>query len=88
MIGILRILVCTLRTKKKHFKKCRYGLDYLLNESTTSNNDINVFKEARKLFNECRSNFLLKQTKRIRKELYKKETAYNSLNKKDSLTNK
>ena len=32
--------------------------------------------------------FLRKETKRIRKELYKKETAYNSLKDKDSLTNK
>ena len=32
--------------------------------------------------------FLRKETKRIRKELYKKETAYNSLKEKDRLTNK
>ena len=73
---------------KKLFKKYQYGLDYLFNESTTLNNDINVFKDARKLFNECRSTFLRKETKRIRKELYKKETGYNSLKDKDSLTNK
>ena len=73
---------------KKLFKKYQYGLDYLFNESTTLNNGINVFKDARKLFNERRSNFLRKETKRIRKELYKKETVYNSLKEKDSLTNK
>ena len=73
---------------KKLFKKYQYDLDYLFNEPTTLNNDINVFKDARKLFNECRSTFLRKETKRIRKELYKKETAYNSLKDKDSLTNK
>ena len=73
---------------KKLFKKYQYGLDYLSNESTTLNNGINVFKDARKLFNERRSNFLRKETKRIRKELYKKETACNSLKDKDSLTNK
>ena len=39
---------------------------------TRQNNDINVFKEARKLFNERRSNLLRKETNRIRKELYKK----------------
>ena len=66
-----------LKNLKKHFKKYQYGLDYLFNEPTTSNNDINAFKEARKLFNERRSNLLLKETKRIRKELYKKEAAYN-----------
>ena len=73
---------------KKLFKKYQYGLDYLFNESTTLNNGINVFKDARKLFNKRRSNFLRKETKRIRKELYKKETACDSLKDKDSLTNK
>ena len=61
-----------LKNLKKHFKKYQYGLDYLFNEPTTLNNDINAFKEARKLFNERRSNLLLKETKRIRKQLYKK----------------
>ena len=80
-----------LKNLKKHFKKYQYGLDYLFNEPTTSNNDINAFKEARKLFNERRSNLLLKETKRIRKELYKKEADYNFLKEKEqegSLTNK
>ena len=80
-----------LKNLKKHFKKYQYGLDYLFNEPTTSNNDINAFKEARKLFNERRSNLLLKETKRIRKKLYKKEAVYNSLKEKEqegSLTNK
>ena len=98
MIGILRILVHILRIKKKHFKKLRkhqYGIDYLFNEHSkedyTSNNDINAFNEVRKLFNERRSNLLLKETKRIRKELYKKEAVYNLSKEKEqegSLTNK
>ena len=67
-----------LKNLKKFFFKYQYVLDYLFNEPTTSNNDINVFKDVRKLFNERRSNFLPKETTRIRKELYKKETAYNS----------
>ena len=70
-----------LKNLKKHFKKYQYGIDYLFNEHNeedyTSNNDINAFNEVRKLFNERRSNLLLKETKRIRKELYKKETVYN-----------
>ena len=56
-------------------------------ESLTSNNDI---KEARKLFNELRSNLSCEETKRIRKKLHKKETVYNFLKEKeqkDSLTN-
>ena len=77
-----------LKHLKKHFKKYQYGLDYLFNEPTTLNNDINAFKEARKLFNERRSNLLLKETKRIRKELYKKEAVYNFLKEKDDLTDK
>ena len=78
MIDILRILVCILRIKKnfKKLEKCQYGIDYLFNkhneEDYTSNDDINAFNDVRKLFNEHRSNLLLKETKRIRKELYKK----------------
>ena len=77
-----------LKNLKKHFKKYQYGLNYLFNEPTTSNNDINAFKETRKLFNERRSNLLLKETNENRKKLYEKETVYNSLKEKDSLTNK
>ena len=73
---------------KKHFKKYQYGLDYLFNELATLNNDINVLKVARKLFNERRSNFLRKETNEIRNKLYKKEAIYNFLKEKDSLTNK
>ena len=54
-------------------------------ESKTINNEI---KEVRELFNELRSNISREETKRIRKELYKKETVYNFLKEKDSLTNK
>ena len=53
-------------------------------ESRTTNNDINVIKEVRELFNELRS----KETKKIRNELYKKETVYNFLKEKDRLTDK
>ena len=44
-------------------------------EHSISNNNINVIKEIRKLFNELRSNLLSKATKRIRTKLYKKEAA-------------
>ena len=54
-------------------------------ESTTINNAI---KEVRELFNELRNNLSREETKRIRKELYKKEAVYNFLKEKDSLTNK
>ena len=53
-------------------------------ESRTTNNDINVIKEVRELFNELRS----KETKKIRNGLYKKETVYNFLKEKDRLTDK
>ena len=59
-------------------------------ESRTKNNVINAIKEVRELFNELRSNLSREETKRIRKELYKKETVYNSLKEKKqngSLTN-
>ena len=57
-------------------------------ESTTINKAI---KKVRVLLNELRSNLSRKETKRIRKELYKKEFAHNFLKEKeqeDSLTNK
>ena len=77
-----------LKNLKKHFKKYQYGLDYLFNEPATLNNDTNVFKDARKLFNESRSSLFHKEINKTRKELYKKETVYNFLKEKDSLTNK
>ena len=71
---------------EKHFKKYRYGLEHLFNEPTTSNDDINVFKDARKPFNERRTNCLRKEIKGIRKELYKKEAVYSFL--KEKIVNK
>ena len=55
---------------------------------TRQDNVINNIKEARKLFNEVRSNLPREETKRIRYKLRKKETVYNSLKKeqKGSLT--
>ena len=81
-----------LKNLKKHFKKYQYGIDYLFNEHNEEDNTSNnVFKKARSLFNERRINLLLKETKRIRKQLYKKEAVYNFLKEKEqngSLTNK
>ena len=60
-------------------------------KSTNQNNRINAIKEVRELFNEVRSNLSREETKRIRKELYKKEVVYNFLKEKEqegSLTNK
>ena len=59
-------------------------------ESTSQNDGINAIKEARKPFNEARSNLSREETNRIRKKLYKKEDDYNFLKKKEqegSLTN-
>ena len=73
-----------LKNLKEHFKKYQYGIDYLFNEHNEEDNiSNNVFKKARKLFNERRSNLLLKETKRIRKQLYKKEAVYNFLKEKE-----
>ena len=79
-----------LKILKKHFKKTQYDIDYLFNERVTSNDDINEFKNARKLLNEQRNNLLHEETKRIRKKLHNKETIYNVLKDKEqkgSLTN-
>ena len=91
----LKNICMHLKNLKKHFKKYQYGLDYLLNEHNeedyTSNNDINAIKDARKLFNELRSNLSHEEINRIRKKLYKKEAVYNFLKEKEqegSLTNK
>ena len=57
-------------------------------ESTTINNAI---KEVTELFNKIKGSLSREETKRIRKELYKKEVLYNFLKKKEqegSLTNK
>ena len=59
-------------------------------EPTSQNNGINAIKQARKIFNEVRSNLSCEETNRIRKKLYKKEDDYNFLKKKEqegSLTN-
>ena len=49
-------------------------------KSTTINNAI---KKVRELFNELWSNLSCEQTKKNRKEFYKKETVYNFLKEKD-----
>ena len=46
-------------------------------EPTSQNNSINAIKEARKLFNERRSNLSRKETNEIRKKLRRKEAVYN-----------
>ena len=86
-----------LKNLKKHFKKLQkyqYGIDYLFNEHNeedyTSNNNINVTKDARELLNERRSNLSQEETKRIRK-LRRIEAVYNVLKEKeqkDSLTSR
>ena len=69
-----------LKNFKKYLKKLeryQYGLDHLFNEEEedyiTSNNSIN----ARKLFNEVKSNLSPEETNEIRKKLSKKEAVYN-----------
>ena len=60
-------------------------------EHPASNNNINAIKDVRKLFNELRSNLSSKETKRIRKRLYKKEAASHFLKEKEqdgTLTNR
>ena len=57
-------------------------------EPSTTNNFINAIKEVRELFNELKSNYSHKETKRLWKELYKKVAVYNFLKEKDSLTDK
>ena len=46
-------------------------------EPTSQNNGINAIKEARKLFNEVRSNLSRKETNEIREKLHKNKSVYN-----------
>ena len=46
-------------------------------EPTRQNNDINTIKEVREFFNEIRGSLSREETKRIRKEIYKKKAVYN-----------
>ena len=60
-------------------------------EPKTTNNGINVIKDAKKLLNERRSNLSRKETNEIRKKLHKKEAVCNFLKEKeqkDSLTSR
>ena len=60
-------------------------------EPTSRNNNINAIKGFRKLFNDVRNNLFNEETKRIRKELYKKEAVYTFLKGKEqegTITNK
>ena len=52
-------------------------------EPTSQNNNINAIKEARKLFNEVRSNLSPEETKRIRNKLRRIEAVYNILKEKE-----
>ena len=57
----------------------------------TSQNNINAIKEVRKLFSDARNNLFNEETKRIRKEPYKKEADYTFLKGKEqegTITNK
>ena len=53
-------------------------------EPTSQNSNMNAIKEVRELFNDLRSNLSCEETKRVRKELYKKEVVYNFLKEKKS----
>ena len=60
-------------------------------EPTSQNNSFNPIKEARKLFNEVRSNLSREETNEIKEKLYKKESVHNFLKEKEqegSLTNR
>ena len=57
-------------------------------DSKTTNNIINKLKEVRELFNKVRDNLSRKETKTIRNKLYKKESIYNFLKEKNTLTDK
>ena len=60
-------------------------------EPTSQNNNINAIKDVRKLFKDVRNNLFNEETKRIRKELYKRGAVYTFLKVKEqegTITNK
>ena len=60
-------------------------------EPTSQNSNINAIKKVRKLFNDVRNNIFNEQTKRIRKELYKKgavNTFFKGKEQEGTITNK
>ena len=61
------------RNLKKHFKKDQYDLGYLFNEHNEDYTTEPAIEEARKLFNERRSNLLCKETNEIRKNIIKRK---------------
>ena len=72
------------------YKSIIFFFHYIRMEHTRQNNDIKATKEARKLFNELRSNISREEINRIREKLYKKEAVYNFLKEKEqegSITN-
>ena len=83
-----------LKNFKKYLKKLQkyqYGLDYLFSKRNDEDYVTDPIKEARKLFNERRSNISRKEINEIRKKLDRKEVVYNFLKEKEqkgSLTNK
>ena len=57
-------------------------------DSKTTNNIISKLNEVRELFHEVRDNISRKETKTTRNKLYKKESIYNFLKEKNTLTEK
>ena len=60
-----------LKNLEKHFKKIQRDMDYLFNEPVTSN-DINEFKNVRKLLNEDKNNLLLDEKRELEKNFIKR----------------
>ena len=76
-----------LKNLKKHFKKYQCGLDYLFNEPTSSNNDINAIQEVKSFLINVEVVFFIRKYRKLEKNFVKKKL-YNFLKGKDSLTNK
>ena len=85
------MLINILKKLSIHQKKSEeYGHDIGHLFSKNDNNNINAFQEVRAIFNERRSNLSCEETKRTKKQLYKKGVVYAFLKDKEqngSLTN-
>ena len=73
MKSILKILLSTLRIKKKHFKKNQYGIDYLFNEHYLKTiPQIMIFMRLESFLMNVEVMFYLKKQRELEKNSIKK----------------
>ena len=83
--------LCIPKLLLKKFSFSFFFFENIIMVNPTAIENITAIKEARKLFNDVRSNLSNNETKRIRRKLYKKEAATRFFKEKEqdgTLTNR